>query len=335
MTDKLHFQFLITEEEAGRRLDEFLWSRFGALSRMRVTNLIAEGACLVNRSASHAGYHVAAGDKVELAFEDSLPTAMNPEAIPLEIVYEDSHLIVLVKPTGMVVHPTRHIKSGTLANALVYYFNRDHYESRDYSANGPAHGESHSLIRPGIVHRLDRPTSGLMVVARTARSLSLLTRHFQRRLVEKRYLALVVGCPTADSGAIIAPIGRVMSDHVHEEGRPHWWVMENGKSAETRFRILERAGPFTLLELEPVTGRTNQLRIHCAYAGYPILGDKAYMNCGLNASSTAIDPTEQPARLCLHASRLAFYHPATGEWMEFESPLPADIASVFDRAKGG
>ncbi len=344
MAEKLHFQFLIAEEDAGRRLDEFLWSRFGALSRMRITNLITEGACLIHGSATRAGYALVAGDRVEIAFEDTLPTAMNPEAVPLEIVYEDDQLIVVVKPAGVVVHPTKHIKSGTLANALVYYFNRDFYDSRRSSADGPAHGEAHSLIRPGIVHRLDRATSGLMVVARTARSLSVLTRHFQRRLIEKHYLALVDGRPPVDAGTIIAPIGR------DEERQPRWWVMDGGKPAETRFRVLERILSFTLLELEPVTGRTNQLRIHCAYSGYPILGDEIYTDCGLAVRDQESVPgrgdtetrrrgdgkptaADRPPRLCLHASRLAFHHPATGEWMQFESPMPADIAAFLDRAK--
>ena len=166
-----------------------------------------------------------------------------------------------------------------------------------------------SVVRPGIVHRLDRDTSGLMVVAKTQRALSILSRHFNRRLVRKRYIALVEGRILADEGAISAPIGRD-PDH-----KPHWRVMDDGKAAETRFRVLERRGDITMVELEPVTGRTNQLRIHCAWAGHAILGDRLYSNA----------PAE---RLCLHASELAFHHPAGGEWMEFHSPLPPDITAV-------
>lgn len=311
------FQFLITEEDADRRLDEFLESRFGGLSRMRIANLVSAGVCTINKIAAQRGWRVAAGDLVEIAFDEGPPTAMEPDVVPLEILHEDEHLIVVVKPAGMLVHPTVSVKRGTLVNALAYHFNRDFYNNRPSEIATPAHGEQHSLARPGLVHRLDRATSGLMVITRTDHALSRLSRHFQRRLVEKRYLALTDGRMSEDEGEINAPIGR------DEERRPRWGVIENGKTSVTRFSVRQRFEQTTLVELEPVTGRTNQLRIHCAHYGHPILGDELYFNI----------PDRQPAipeRLCLHACRLAFHHPANGEWMQFTSPLPYDIARLID-----
>jgi 23S rRNA pseudouridine1911/1915/1917 synthase len=423
------FQFQIGGEETGLRVDEFLASRFGSLSRMRIASLINAGACLVNQKTAQAGLRVATGDRVELAMDEGTPTAMAPEPVPLEILYEDSHLVVVVKPAGLLVHPTKNTKHGTLANALVYHLNRDFYDSAESSVPScdtypssdtnpssdsspliphdqlnqddqfapPAgllcessdlnlriesskpmrgdqafklrtalHGEAHSLVRPGIVHRLDRATSGLMVIAKTPRALSTLSRHFNRRLVKKRYLALVHGVVNADEGTIKASIGR------DPDSQPHWRVTESGKEAESRFFVRERFNRATLLELEPVTGRTNQLRIHCAYSGHPIIGDEMYGSTGirhqasgsekilvaeqndlgneppehlpghLNGADSSIGAhssnTSDPVpadyyatRLCLHAWRLAFHHPANGEWLEFTSTLPQDFASVIER----
>src|SRR6185295_13665068 len=237
------FQFQITEEDAGRRLDEFLESRFGGLSRMRIANLVSAGVCTINRIAAQRGWRIAAGDLVEIAFEEGAPTAMEPDVVPLEILHEDEHLIVVVKPAGMLVHPTLNVKRGTLANALAYHFNRDFYNNQPSAITTPAHGQQHSLERPGLVHRLDRATSGLMVIARTDHALSRLSRHFQRRLIEKRYLAVACGRMSEDAGEMNAPIGR-------DEGRrPRWWVIENGRAAVTRFNVRERFDQATLVEL--------------------------------------------------------------------------------------
>lgn len=354
------FQFHITTAEAGRRLDEFLASRFGSLSRIRIGNLIRAGACRINQSVTPLGCRLVAGDLIDVTLTDAAPTAMEPEAIPLEIVYEDAHLIIIVKPAGMLVHPTMSVKRGTLANALVYHLNREFYGDALPHLASPAPGEAHTLIRPGIVHRLDRATSGLMVVAKTARALSQLSRHFNRRLVEKRYLALVTGCLAEDAGEVNAPIAR------DPERRPVWWVRPDGKHAVTRFTVRERFAATTLVELEPVTGRTNQLRIHLAYSGHAILGDDIYgavvsdqmAQDALRAArsvvseqggdeetiSEAVSPTDAAirpipcplspvacSRLCLHAWRLAFHHPEHNEWIEFTAPLPADFAACVDR----
>jgi 23S rRNA pseudouridine1911/1915/1917 synthase len=294
---------------------------------MRIANLISEGACLVNQTPARAGQRIAAGDLIEISFDEGAPTAMMPEQIPIEIAYEDEHIIVVVKPSGMLVHPTRAVKSGTLANALAYHLNRGFYEE---NKEGAAHGEFHSLIRPGLIHRLDRPTSGLMVVAKTQRALAQLSRHFRRRLVDKRYLALVSGRVDKDEGSISASIGR------DPERRPQWRVMEDGRAAETRYRVVERLQGATLVEMQPVTGRTNQLRIHSAYTGHPIIGDQMYSDFGLAGwvavpqSKIENPKSKMELRLCLHAWRIGFYHPAGGGWMELTSELPSDIASVIE-----
>jgi 23S rRNA pseudouridine1911/1915/1917 synthase len=221
----------------------------------------------------------------------------------------------------VLVHPTLGVKRGTLANALTYHLNRlrieEHGKSDDES-NAASHPSSNpqsairnpQWIRPGIVHRLDRDTSGLMVVAKTQGALSRLTQHFQRRLVEKRYVAIVGGLMDEGELTVNAPIGR-------EEGaRPPWRILESGKPAETRLRVAERGSRRTLVELEPLTGRTNQLRIHCAHLGHAVVGDVLYAG-------------EPHARLCLHAARLAFRHPATNEWVEFASKAPPELLSAL------
>jgi 23S rRNA pseudouridine1911/1915/1917 synthase len=300
---KESLQFQIEPETTGQRLDEFLAARLGQLSRLRIANLLADGACTINTSVAHAGHKIRCGDIVEIALDDEAPSAMTPEQHQLEIIYEDDDLLVLVKPAGMLVHPTRGVKSGTLANALTYHLNRE------LMNEGEANAQRFIVVRPGIVHRLDRATSGLMVVAKNQRSLSILSRHFHQRLVEKRYRALLQGCVADDNCIINAPIGR------DPEGQPHWKIMDSGKHAETRLLVLERRAAMTLVELEPVTGRTNQLRIHCAHLGHAIVGDEWYGS------------TRAEERLCLHAARLAFNHPTGGRWMEFESRLPDEIAA--------
>jgi len=347
------FQFQIELPDAGQRLDEFFASRFGSLSRMRIANLIEAGACLVNGSVGRAGYRILTGDSVEVSFDDGAPTAMSPEPIPLEVIHEDEHVIVVVKPAGMLVHPTMSVKTGTLANALAYHLNKSRIDEGRWRMEDLALGSSKSfdprssilnpqiVIRPGMVHRLDRATSGLIVIAKNSRALTVLSRHFRKRLVEKRYLALVRGNVEEEAGSISAPIGR------DADQRPRWRVMESGKSADTRFKVLERAGRATLLELEPVTGRTNQLRIHCAHIGHPIVGDEMHGNCESRIADcesedrslrigdqSEIRDSQSAFRLCLHASRLAFHHPAGGDWMEFTSPLPADIVETVESYRG-
>jgi 23S rRNA pseudouridine1911/1915/1917 synthase len=303
--------FGVEEASAGARLDEFLAGRLGSLSRMRIASLLARGACAVNGEPAHAGQRLRAGDRVEVEPQGDAPNSMTPEPSPLEIVYEDEHLVVVVKPPGVLVHPTLGVKRGTLANALAYHLNRGLIEESAAAFNRPAASEvARPFVRPGLVHRLDRDTSGLLAVTKTQSALSRLSQHFQQRLVEKRYVAVVAGVVKEDRLTIDAPVGRV------DGAGPPWGVVPEGKPAETRLRVLERRARRTLVELEPVTGRTNQLRIHCAHAGHGVVGDRLYGG-------------EPHARLCLHAARLALRHPATNEWVEFVSEAPAELLSAL------
>jgi 23S rRNA pseudouridine1911/1915/1917 synthase len=301
-------QFRVEDVWAGRRLDEFLAERVPGLSRMHIAGLLARGASRVGGEAAHAGRRLCADELVEVESEGSVPNSMTPEPVPLEVVYEDEHLVVVVKPAGMLVHPTLGVKRGTLANALAYHLNRELLDESRVDENPIPFNAA--FIRPGIVHRLDRDTSGLLAVTKTQAALSRLTQHFQRRLVEKRYVAVVGGLLQEDEINIEAPIGR------DEDARPRWRVLESGKAAVSRLRVSVRARRRTLVELEPLTGRTNQLRIHCAHLGHPVVGDVLYAG-------------EPYGRLCLHAARLAFRHPATNEWVEFASEAPPELLSAL------
>lgn len=285
------FQFRIEETIYKNRLDKFLFDEITSLSRMYLKHLILEGDCTVNGKVENAGYHLQSGDFVEIEIEIKPEIEMIPENIPLEIIFEDSELIVLNKPSGMLVHPTKGVRRGTLLNALLFYLNSDE--------NGEVKNDK--LIRAGLVHRLDKQTSGLMVIAKNPRSHRILCSHFQRRLVEKKYLAFVEGIVGEDSGTINAPIGRDAEERA-------WKIAPDGKSAESRFQVVERFADKTLLELEPVTGRTNQLRLHCAHVRHPIIGDDKYGGRDFQ-------------RLCLHAAKLAFWHPNGSNRLMFESLL--------------
>ncbi len=295
----IKFQFKIEETVRKNRLDNFLCDEITAVSKIYLRNLLKKEICTVNGLVKGGGYHLQKGDLVELEVDESVETAMTPEFIPLEIIFEDEEIIVVNKPAGLLIHPTAAQKTGTLLNALAYYLNRENINNNN---NG-------KLIRIGLVHRLDRLTSGLVVAAKTARAHKVLSNHFERRLVKKKYLAVVEGILKNDSGTIDAPIGRM-------EGLTHWNVTADGKSALTHYKALEKFSDKTLLELEPVTGRTNQLRIHCAHLGNAIIGDAAYNG-------------REFSRLCLHAQQLSFFHPLTNVWMEFQSEIPVEMKSDY------
>ena len=265
------------------RLEDLLCERFRALSKMYLREVVKGGECEVNGRHENIGHRVRGGDFIEIRLDLSREHSMLPQEMPLEILHEDADLIVVVKPSGMLVHPSHREKNGTLLNALAFHFNRN---------GGP-------IVRPGLVHRLDRDTSGLIVVAKDPRAHRLLCGQFQRKSVEKLYVAMVDGVVAEDEGTIYGNIGRSAEKKM-------WNLTEAGKPAETRYRVLNRDGSKTLLELEPVTGRTNQLRIHCASIGHPITGDK---NRG----------GEPYHRLCLHAKKLTFRHPSRNDFRTFES----------------
>ena len=258
-------------------------------------HLIIDGKCLVNGVAQNTGVKLKKDDIVEIEAEISDRTSMQPEKIPLEIIFEDQEIIVINKKAGMLVHPTRGVRNGTLLNALAFYLN----------FNDDATPKDGEFIRNGLVHRLDKNTSGVMVIAKNARAHKILCSHFQRKIVEKKYYAVVEGFINNDEGAIIAPIGR-------DAERRYWQITEEGKSAETRFKVLEKREDSTLLDVELITGRTNQIRLHFAHIGHPLLGDDIYGG-------------REFSRLCLHAYRLCFWHPNGERWMEFETELPIEM----------
>lgn len=299
--------FYVENQQVGQRLDRFLADQVTWTSRIRIGKAIANGDCLLNSKPARPGVKLAAGDLVSIQLPLFVLSSMTPEQMPLNVLFEDNDLIVVDKPAGMLVHPTKGVKSGTLANALAYHLNAPQPESGGEVAMTP-------VVRPGIVHRLDRATSGLMVVSKNQRALSILSRHFHKKLVEKKYVAVVNGIPRENAFTISASIGR------DESGPPFWRVMESGRHAETNLRVMFRGKKSAVVELEPVTGRTNQLRIHCAHVGHPITGDDWYGGA-------------PAARLCLHAAKISFHHPSGGDWLEFRSPAPVELDSIFRRLK--
>jgi 23S rRNA pseudouridine1911/1915/1917 synthase len=277
-------------EHQKMRLEDLLLDHFPSLSKMYLRELVKTEKCEVNGRQENIGYRVRPNDFIEIDVDHTRGTAMRRENIPLEIVFEDDAIIVVNKPAGMLMHPSHRENSGTLLNALAHYLNQD---------------QAGKNVRPGLPHRLDKETSGLVVVAKTARAHRRISDSFMKKRVAKRYLALVEGLLGKDKGSIDAPIGRFPELKM-------WNVMDGGKHSESRFEVRRRLSNSTLVELEPVTGRTNQLRIHCELLGHPIVGD--VQRGGREFS-----------RLCLHASTLVFRHPDTGQDMEFKAEMPAEF----------
>ena len=287
-----------TAEEGGERLDIFLARRAQGLSRSRIKRLIQDGHALVNSELAQPGQRLKPGDLVSLSVPPPTAVALAAEPIPLRVVYQDAHLLVVDKPAGLTVHPAPGHPSGTLVNALLALCS-------DLSGIG---GE----LRPGIVHRLDKDTSGLMVVAKSDASHRELSRQWKERSVRKGYLALVSGRLAPAEGVVDAPVGR------DPRNRKRMAVAPGGRAARTRYRTLRPVGVDTLVELLPETGRTHQIRVHMAALGHPLVGDSLYGRR---------DP--RLSRQFLHAHLLAFNHPATGQRMEFTSPLPEELARLL------
>lgn len=297
---------IIEAEDVGQRLDRYLTSILTDLSRTQIQQCISIGAIQVNGQASKAGYALRAGDEVLVAATALAPTASQarPQALPLDIVYEDADILVINKAPGMVVHPAPGHTEDTLVNALLAYY--------------PALATSEAEQRPGIVHRLDRDTSGLLIVAKNTRAQAALVGQLQRHEIIKHYISLVEGVVSLDQGSIDAPIGR---DPRHRQQMAITAL--GGREARTHFRVMERFGRHTLLLIQLETGRTHQIRVHLKAIGHPVVGDPTY------GSGNAIRGVHLQ-RQFLHASRLQFVHPISTAPLAFESPLPTDLQAVLE-----
>jgi 23S rRNA pseudouridine1911/1915/1917 synthase len=303
--------YTVADDRAGARLDRFLADVVPGLSRTRAQALLERGAVRVDGRPGRASQPVEAGQRVELeaggAAAPAAPAPLRAEAIPVPIVYEDAHIAVVDKPAGLVVHPAPGHPDGTLVNALLAHL-APGGDDADAAGDGP---------RPGIVHRLDKDTSGLMVVARDAAALAGLAAQMKERSTIKRYVALVEGRMPVPEGAIEAPIGR---DPRQRRRMALVTVPAGGREARTRFRVVREARGRSLLDVQLETGRTHQIRVHLAAVGHPVVGDRTYGH----------PQPPQPPRQFLHSAHLEFAHPATGVWLVFDAPLPADLADFLE-----
>ncbi|MFZ5596463.1 MAG: RluA family pseudouridine synthase [Bacillota bacterium] len=293
--------FNVGDSDSGQRLDLFLSGERTDLSRSHIQRLIGDGLAEVNGRPAKAGHRLKQGDTVVLRIPPPVELVVQPEPIPLDIYYEDYDLLVINKPRGMVVHPAPGNHTGTLVNALLYH-------CRDLSGiNG--------VVRPGIIHRLDKDTSGLLMVAKNDFAHLDLARQLSERKVRKNYLALVRGTLREDRGTVNAPIGR------HHVDRQKMAVeFRNGKPAVTHYSVIERYSGLTYIMVRLETGRTHQIRVHMAYIGHPLLGDKKY---GQPQNSFGLEGQ------FLHAAQLGFLHPRSREEMFFEAPLPEELEKIL------
>lgn len=301
----------VSEAEAGARLDSYLAKNIRGWSRARLQRLIEAGDVLVNSKLAKASHRVSANDEIDVELAPAPVSNFTPENIPLEIVFEDDHIIVINKPAGLVVHPAAGINSGTLANALAYHFQQ--------LSNARS-------IRPGIVHRLDKDTSGLLVAAKTEAAHESLGDQFRAREVFKSYVALVYGIVKQESGRIEQPIAR------DPRNRTRMAIVPGGRGALSLYKVRRSYDSFTLLDVELKTGRTHQIRVHLAWLKHPVVADELYGG----GRENSIRDAQLRARIrklkrqFLHAERLGFRHPETGEPMTFVASLPAELTQFLE-----
>jgi len=294
-------RLVVAPEEVGERLDRFVARRLPALSRSAVQRLVEAGSILVNHAPAKPSYRMEDGDEVQVTVPAPSVHAPAAQGILLQVIYEDAALAVLNKPAGLVVHPAHGHEAGTLWNGLMARYPE--------LATWPTEEGW-----PGLVHRLDRDTSGVLLVARTPEARDALRAQFKAAQVSKVYLALVIGRPEHERARIDSPIGRDPRE------RKRLAVLEGGRQAITDYGVLEYLGDYTLLEVHPLTGRTHQIRVHLAAIGHPVVGDRVY------------GPGRQKLRLrrlFLHAAELTFRHPVTGQEMTFNAPLPGELEEVL------
>jgi len=307
-----------TADDAGSRLDAYLADQIEGWSRSRLQRLIENEDVLVNDKAVKPSYKLHENDEIEVDLVEVPVARFEPEDIPLDIIYEDEHLAVINKPAGMVVHPGAGVQSGTLANAIAHRF-----LSEPAALAGGM--ESNDKNRVGIVHRLDKDTSGLIVVAKTDEIHEALSEQFRERLVYKSYVALVHGSPDQNMGKIEAPIGR------NKHNRLRMKVATSGRTAISLWKVRKRYDKFTLLDIEIKTGRTHQIRVHMGFINHPVVGDEIYNE---GRDNTVADITVRNAirslnRFFLHAEKLSFTHPKTNERLEFTQELPTELTNFL------
>lgn len=311
--------------EAGKRLDAYLAQQIENRSRSRIQKMIDDGDVLVNEKQVKSSYKVQNNDSIEVELTELPADIFEPENIPLDIVFEDEFLAVINKPAGMVVHPGAGISNGTLANAIAYHFGFSE-ANREFNSNETFNPQLATPNRVGIVHRLDKDTSGLIVVAKDEKTHEALSEQFHDRTVYKRYLALVHGEFDENTGTIDAPIAR------EKHNRTKMGVRAHGRNALSLWKVKERFEKFTLLEVEIKTGRTHQIRVHLSYINHPVVGDETY-NSGRDKSVANMEirrAIQNLNRFFLHAEKLSFTHPQTNERMTFRSPLPEELSNFLD-----
>jgi len=291
------YSFIV--DKTGVRLDKYVGEKCSELSRTHAQKLIADGHITVNDRVVKASFKLNTGDRVDIIIPPTAPSPLSPEAIPLNIIYEDDDLLVVDKPAGLAIHPAPGHPGHTLVNAILSHL--------------PSLAETGDSLRPGIVHRLDKDASGIMVVAKNNAAQLNLIDQFKARSVVKAYLVLVKGHLTPENGLIEAPIGR------DPRNRKRMAVVAEGREARTQYHVIKYMGNYTLLEVRTETGRTHQIRVHLKAIGYPVVGDETY---GVKS--------DHLSRQFLHACRLGFHLPSTGEYVEFTSELPPDLAQALE-----
>jgi 23S rRNA pseudouridine1911/1915/1917 synthase len=285
-------------EEAGTRLDKYIGEKCQELSRAHAQKLISEGYVTVNNRVARASLKLDTGDQIAVEVPPTAPSPLTPEDIPLNIIFEDDDVLVIDKPAGMVVHPAPGHYDHTMVNAVLHHL--------------PDLTDAGDALRPGVVHRLDKDTSGLILIAKNRLSHAKLVDQFKLHAVDKTYITLVKGHLTPGNGAIEAPIGR------DPRNRKRMAVVSTGREACTEYNVTRYIGDYTLLEVKLATGRTHQIRVHLSAIGYPVAGDTTYGR-----------KSPDVPRQFIHAYRLGFYLPSTGEYVEFTADLPADLEQVL------
>lgn len=300
------FEFTAATENIGERIDKLLSVQLPEMSRSALQKLVTDGCVLVNGNSVNKNYKMKNGDTVTVDIPEPEELKAEPQDIPIDIVYEDDSLLVVNKPQGMVVHPAAGNPDGTLVNALMY-----HCKGRLSSING--------VIRPGIVHRIDKFTSGLLMVAKTDKAHNFLAQQIKDHSFTREYNAICVGRFKDLTGTVNEPIGRSKFDR-----KKMCVTYQNCKEAVTHYEVLEEFGQYSLVRFRLETGRTHQIRVHSAFIGHPVLGDDVYGKAykGLDGQ-------------CLHAKKLGFVHPESGEYMEFDSELPEYFVKVLEKLRKG